>query len=75
MITHVQLMATVQVDMETTRPATDDEIEHEACLYSVYIGEPGDFSWVADFAEHADAAMFAQERCTHYDAKLILGRA
>lgn len=61
-ITHVQLMATV-FDSEDMRQATDEEIQNQQCQWSVYIGEPGGFSWVADFSEHIDADFFATHLC------------
>jgi len=35
--------------------------ESEASAFSVYIGEPGDFEWIADFRGYGDARNWAEE--------------
>lgn len=76
MTTHIQLIPTVQVHNGAhadTRTATPDEVKRGACLWSVYIGEPGRFSWLADFGEHIDARTFALNRCEYLNAQLLEG--
>ena len=77
-IKNVQLLATVPVQVAErtdTRWATPQEIEDDECLWSVYIGEPGDFSWLADFADKIDAEFFANHMCAMHEATLIEGGA
>jgi hypothetical protein len=77
-IKNVQLKATVPVHNGVqwdTRAATEQEIEDDACLWSVYIGEPGDFSWIADFADRSDAEYFTNHVCETWAAELIVGGA
>lgn len=74
MITHVQLMPTVPIFkcvQWDTRQATAAEVEADECLWSVYVGEPGDFSWLADFADHTDAEFFANHLCALHNAVLL----
>jgi hypothetical protein len=73
-ITHVQLTATVD-EGDNVRPADQHEQDHGLCTWSIYIGEPGDFSWVADFLEHIDADFFATHLCELHAAQLIRGQA
>ena len=70
MITHVQLIPTVTI-ITDTRTATPDEVGRDECLWSVYIGEPGDFSWIADFADRIDAEFFANHMCETWAAELM----
>lgn len=75
---NVQLLATVPVHNGVqldTRAATPQEIEDDECLWSVYIGEPGDFSWLADFADRIDAEFFANHMCAMHGADLVDGGA
>jgi len=78
-IKNVQLLATVPVIKGgiaiDTQPASPQEIEDDECLWSVYIGEPGDFSWLADFADKIDAEFFANHMCAMHEATLIEGGA
>lgn len=72
-IKYVQLRPTVPVaegNKLDTRDATSEEVEDDACLWSVYIGEPGDFSWLADFADKIDAMFFTDHLCMLHSAVL-----
>ena len=77
-IKNVQLLATITYVVGTemhTRPATPEESEEDECLWSVYVGEPGDFSWLADFVDKIDAEFFANHLCALHSAVLIEGGA
>jgi len=42
----------------------------EADYFGVYIGEPGEFMWAADFSSHTDALNWATEVAENYEYKL-----
>lgn len=70
-ITHIQLRPTVPVYNGVqldTRDATAEEAEDDSCLWSVYVGEPGGFSLLADFADKVDAEFFAHHLCELHNA-------
>ncbi len=37
--------------------------ESEAAYFGVYLGEPGAYSWVADFANKEEAVWYAEALC------------
>ena len=45
--------------------------EAEACQFSVYVGEPGDFLWLADFSSYLDARNWAEEVQKRRNEELI----
>lgn len=45
--------------------------EAEADQFSVYLGEPGDFLWTADFAHYTDARNWAEEVADCHECELI----
>jgi hypothetical protein len=45
--------------------------EAEATAFSVYLGEPGDFEWCADFRGYGDARNWAEEVAECHDCELI----
>lgn len=55
-MTIVQVTGCLVEDGQTT-PFVPDE---QAQFFGVYIGKPGEFKWLADFALKADAIDFAQ---------------
>lgn len=47
-----------------------DSSDTEDPMYSLYLGRPGDFHWVADFAVRAEAHDYASYLCIKYAAQL-----
>lgn len=45
--------------------------ETEATAFSVYLGEPGDYEWFADFLIYNDARNWAEEVAECRDCELI----
>lgn len=62
-----------QVEVAATRECGAGEIMRcslaDAYEFSVYDGEPGDFTWVADFANSDDATNFAKARALRLGAE------
>ena len=54
-----------KVELRATRLSPSGEIEwcteNEAAMFSVYIGVPGSYEWIADFAGYNDARNWAEE--------------
>jgi hypothetical protein len=63
----VELRATTEVDGQVVW-CTENTAE---CSYSVYMGEPGDFLWIADFAFYDDALNWAEEVADCNETELI----
>lgn len=63
----VQLCGCMEDEAGDIHPFVSDEDAH---IFSVYIGEPGGYYWVADFADKDDARMFAGLLAMAYGHKL-----
>lgn len=63
------------VELRATRLSPSGEIEwcteNEAAMFSIYIGVPGSYKWVADFANYLDARGWAKEIVRCQGGKLI----
>jgi hypothetical protein len=66
----------MSVELRATRDDTESRCviwcdESDADQFSVYLGEPGEFTWAADFLLYLDARRWAQEiaaaHSTHLD--------
>lgn len=42
----------------------------EASFFGVYIGQPGSFEWLADFASRLNAYLYATKQCEQCDYTL-----
>lgn len=62
----VELRATQEVDANVVWCN-----EAEAGAFSVYLGEPGNFEWCADFRCYNDARNWAEEVAECHDTELI----
>lgn len=64
MSTVVQLTGCVEVDEGAVIPFVSHE---DADFYGVYIGQPGKFSWQADFLHYEDALIYVKAISKHHD--------
>lgn len=63
----VQLCGCMEDEEGEVHPFVSDE---DADIFSVYVGEPGAYYWVADFADKDDARMFSELLATTSGHKL-----
>lgn len=64
MATEVEVRGCNEIDGQVVWAVLD-----EADYFGVYIGEPGDFVWAADFKHHLDACNWAEEVADLHDLK------
>jgi hypothetical protein len=63
MTTVVQLTGCFETDEREVVPFVSNE---DADFYGVYIGEPGDFHWQADFLHYEDAMIYVKAISKHH---------
>jgi hypothetical protein len=67
-------MSTIRfVQVRAVRFGTGEAVwckPENADAFSVYIGEPGDFVWIADFADQVDALMFTEAKAQMLGAEV-----